>query len=501
MKYEQATHGVQASCLQHTQSVHTEYEHEKKLQEQNKDRKECKYKTQFLQTEEYSFSTNEVKCHINDVVHQLELTLVNSLTRNTSGIETENLKLELQTAKDEKQKIKNEIKLIRQQLQDEKDKRAKSEMERRNLQNELERIKDDNKQNKEKCKNLKSRIETENEQNKEKRKDLKQQIQIEKDKNAKLEQQLQSLEVLNRINDRHDNGNMPQRKQFPEMVQSNASNNPDINGRHETGNMPQREQFPEMVQSNASNNPVINGRHENGNIPQRKQSTEVVQSNASNDPDTDEEKVILLHDEEKVLLFGNSHLTPIIAENFIKSYATEKHICFTTEEGISFLKDSQDTYKCIFLHFITNDVKKKSPNSCVNDFAKLIETCEDKWPSAKVIISTGLPRGDYKSLNEKVQICNAKLQGLYIETDNVSFCDNSSLGIRGEPNMRLFNSDRVHLSDNGIRVLAANMKVSIAKALNIQRFASEPSQGGFRRGFNNNFGHARGSGRGMRPRG
>ena len=122
----------------------------------------------------------------------------------------------------------------------------------------------------------------------------------------------------------------------------------------------------------------------------------------------------------------------------IKDYVVEKQISYTTEEGVAFLRNSDDSYKCILVHFITKDVTKQSVAFCVQDLTKLIEVCSSKWSSAKIIISIGLPRGDSTILNDKDHTCSIKLQCQYIETENVSYCDNSLLGIRGNPNMKLF---------------------------------------------------------------
>lgn len=43
--------------------------------------------------------------------------------------------------------------------------------------------------------------------------------------------------------------------------------------------------------------------------------------------------------DKKVLLLGNSHLLPIIEDNLIKNHVVEKQICYTSEEGIDFLKN------------------------------------------------------------------------------------------------------------------------------------------------------------------
>ena len=41
----------------------------------------------------------------------------------------------------------------------------------------------------------------------------------------------------------------------------------------------------------------------------------------------------------------------------------------------------------VFLTFITNEVKKKSVNLCIEDLSSLIEVCWTKWPSVKIVIS------------------------------------------------------------------------------------------------------------------
>ena len=111
------------------------------------------------------------------------------------------------------------------------------------------------------------------------------------------------------------------------------------------------------------------------------------------------------------------------------------------------------------LHFLTNDIKEISVNTCVQDVAKLVDICSSKRPLTKVIISTGLPRGDSNVLNDKIHVCNVKLLGMYVESENVSFYNNSSLAMRGNPNITSFSFERVHLSGNGIRMFATDLKV------------------------------------------
>ena len=499
----------QATCQQVTQSVQSE-ELNCNLDENS---------TKENKTEEGNFSVNDVKKHINEVVHQLEITLVNSLTNqklNTSESEINNLKLEIQTTKDEKQQIKNDSKLLKQQLQDEKEKNAKYEMDLKNLQTDNVKLRDDNKHQRDKGRNLKIQLQSEHEKcnkheielnnlkheyqnkteenkiQKDKYKSLKLQLQAEKDTLTKTEQQLKNLQNIaqSKTNSQKEDNQTDKSEQNVPPAEATGS------------------RFAVLRDDCTDDDDLlvthVSFQHDKANKTSQSKS----QQNSEDSYIKDSCK-----NDKKVLLLGNSHLSSsILEDNLIKNHVVEKHICFTIEEGATFLKNSKDSYECIFLHFITNDVKKQSVNLCIEDFNKLIEICSTKWSTAKIIISTGFPRGDSSVLNEKVHTCNIKLQGQYIETENISFCDNSSVGIRGNPNMQLFSYDRVHLSGNGIRVFAKNIKVSISKALKLYRQSNEsdrvgfrqqsngPNRGGFGR-FNGNFGHTRGTGRGSRPRG
>ena len=102
----------------------------------------------------------------------------------------------------------------------------------------------------------------------------------------------------------------------------------------------------------------------------------------------------------------------------------------------------------------------------MNNFVQL---CLKKWPTAKVVISLGIVCGDSAELNRNMHACNIKLQNNYLghKQLEVSFCDNSSLGVRGQPNLRLYRSDKVHLAREGTNEFVTNLKFSIHRALYI----------------------------------
>lgn len=172
---------------------------------------------------------------------------------------------------------------------------------------------------------------------------------------------------------------------------------------------------------------------------------------------------------QKVLLLGDSHLQPIITNNFIRGCEVDKQLCFTIEEAIDFVQICNVDYDCIVLKLLTNDIKTKSADNCVSDMSSLVNMCSDKWHAVKIVISAGITRGDSANFNHQMHICNIKLQNIFIESQRVSFCDNSALSIRGLPNIKFFREDQVHLSTNGVRVFATNLKVGIHSALGINR--------------------------------
>ena len=459
-----------------------------------------------VKKQEDTFSIDEVKNHINDVVHQLELTLVNSLnnqklnTNTTPEInniklefqaEINNLKLELQSVKDEKQKVKNELKLQRQQLQESNAKTANSETEISNLKVELQTVREEKQKVKNDVKIQKQQLQEGKEKiNKFETEinNLKLELQTIKDENQKVKnelkvqkQQLQEEKVkianLQTENKKLNDDNKQQHQDNKQQHQATTSKLNNITSTINTINSTVSEvnttitRLCTQIRSQEDTDETTHKTHSQS-VQSRTKSQEDKQTDLSSAQSTaatgsrfsvldtlnNDDLLITgvtfeqdksMHSmtqsqqnssckNDKILLLGNSHLSPIFEENFIKDLIVVKQTCFTIEEGTNFLQKSDDSYECIVLHFITNDVKKQSTNSCVEDFSKLIDLCSAKWSEAKIIVSTGLPRGDSSILNDKVHACNIKLQGQYIETENVSFCDNSSLGIRGKPNTQLF---------------------------------------------------------------
>jgi hypothetical protein len=66
----------------------------------------------------------------------------------------------------------------------------------------------------------------------------------------------------------------------------------------------------------------------------------------------------------------------------------------------------------IYSYSLTNDLKKKNPQQCVNDLFELVTTICAKWPLVKVVISFTTPRCDTLNNSTSAQIINVLLSGI-----------------------------------------------------------------------------------------
>ena len=125
--------------------------------------------------------------------------------------------------------------------------------------------------------------------------------------------------------------------------------------------------------------------------------------------------------------------------------------------------------ECVFLHLFTNDVQNHNPIIVCDLFESLIQKIKKKFPQTKVIVSLGIPRGDSDILNNTIRTVNITLQHRFLELDFVTFCENASLGIHGQPNAKFLSKDLIHLNFQGTGTFGNNMKYSIKKALKIRQ--------------------------------
>lgn len=170
-----------------------------------------------------------------------------------------------------------------------------------------------------------------------------------------------------------------------------------------------------------------------------------------------------------VTLIGTSNFNHIDPSKLSSQYSANKITAYTLQETESQIRNLETIPNVIVLHSLTNDLKTKSPQECVNKMGELVQTIQDLYNNTKIVISLPTPRSDNKSLNNNASIISAMLKDKFQdETNTVSLCDNSNLAYKGEPIEKYFdNRDGVHLNQNGVSLLAANIRDSIDRVLNL----------------------------------
>ena len=145
-------------------------------------------------------------------------------------------------------------------------------------------------------------------------------------------------------------------------------------------------------------------------------------------------------------------------------------MAYTLEETATAVSNIVENPDVIIFHSLSNDVKTKTNEECVQEFTEIIENVEQRFKDTKVIISLSMPRADDDAVNNKAQILGLLVKEKFRENQKITMYDNSNLSYKGKPINRFFNSeDKVHLTVNGTSMFAANIHDSIDSVLGLPR--------------------------------
>ncbi|CAC5366884.1 unnamed protein product [Mytilus coruscus] len=193
-----------------------------------------------------------------------------------------------------------------------------------------------------------------------------------------------------------------------------------------------------------------------------------------------------------VLLIGTSNTKRINAEKLSPSFTTIKFTAFNLEETKQAILEISDIIpNQVVFHSLTNDLKIKSPQHCVEEIQDIVKLALQKWQNSGCIISLTTPRLDSAIFNTNGQIINALLKQIYDDNKDVLLVDHGNMLRNGNPIAELLSENKFHLSDSGVSQLSANLKRGIHTALNIPM----PNSRG-RSKSRNTRGRGRGRGRG-----
>ncbi|VDI73736.1 Hypothetical predicted protein [Mytilus galloprovincialis] len=193
-----------------------------------------------------------------------------------------------------------------------------------------------------------------------------------------------------------------------------------------------------------------------------------------------------------IILIGTSNTKRINAEKLSPSFTTNKVTAFNLEETKQAILEISDIIpNLVVFHSLTNDLKIKSPQQCVEEIQDIVKLALQKWQNSGCIISLTTPRLDSVIFNTNGQIINALLKQIYDDNKDVLLVDHGNMLRNGNPIAELLSQDKFHLSDSGVSQLSANLKRGIHTALNIPM----PNSRG-RSKSRNTRGRGRGRGRG-----
>lgn len=167
-----------------------------------------------------------------------------------------------------------------------------------------------------------------------------------------------------------------------------------------------------------------------------------------------------------VVLIGTSNIEGIDTSKISSKFNTEKILAYTLDQTEKAIEGIHHTPDVLVLHSLTNDLKHRDNEECVNHMCKIVQQIEQKFSNTEIIISLPTPRADSDLLNNKGQMLSLMIKDKLIENQNIHFCDNSNMSYKGKPIPKFLDTkDNYHLSNSGIRMLAANIRDCIDETL------------------------------------
>ena len=174
---------------------------------------------------------------------------------------------------------------------------------------------------------------------------------------------------------------------------------------------------------------------------------------------------------QDVVLTGDSLIKQVVPERLIHSshnIRVIKHEAFHLD-NIHDLVDLPNVSKvsAAVIHCGTNDIKLSTADVCFQKTKKVISHLQDVNPDIKIVVSNIAPRGDDEFVDINRQEHNIKLLKEYNLSQNVMISENNNLSKHGTVIKRFYGHDQIHLNQNGSRVLAANISISLKSMMGI----------------------------------
>lgn len=169
-----------------------------------------------------------------------------------------------------------------------------------------------------------------------------------------------------------------------------------------------------------------------------------------------------------VTLIGTSNIKGINPDKLSSRYSVDKITAFTLCETQSSVRNITQNPTALVLHSLSNDLKNYTPQQCVDHMKDIVISVHEEYPETKIVISLPTPRSDSSALNTKAQLVSVMIKECFIDDKFVMWCDNSNMSYKGEALPQFIDrKDGVHLTPNGTAVLAANIRDTVDRILDL----------------------------------
>ena len=184
-------------------------------------------------------------------------------------------------------------------------------------------------------------------------------------------------------------------------------------------------------------------------------------SEARNDSNVINQTAAKQQPREDIVMLHDSVLNDIVMERLtIRTDRSGRKVNTPTiQDASNIIDDKAFTAKTSVIHVGVNDLKYKPVTQVYDDYLDLARKASAK--SNEVVLSLCVPSKD-TYLNEKISDFNnmVKSSATIKQMDNLTICVNANFSSEGSPVGRLY-KDNIHLSGEGVRVIASNLKRSI----------------------------------------
>ena len=173
---------------------------------------------------------------------------------------------------------------------------------------------------------------------------------------------------------------------------------------------------------------------------------------------------------KEIRLIGDSLVKHVIPGRLIRESDVKviKHDTYHLGEIKSLIDSENSGFKNVdvsAIHCGTNDIKEQTADTCLEKMKAIVDSLQTVNPTMKINPSDIVPRGDNEISDINWQELNVKLLKEYNLNPRITFCDHNNLARNGSTANQFYAVDKIHLNENGTKVLASNISTAVKNVL------------------------------------